>query len=139
MTYKHMIELLEIEHECMLRKSHDVCDGNCCVCELVEDDYELHEMYINVISTLKAQEPRVLTLEELEHAEVAYAEDKDKTDIIPVLVLGKMCEHIALVKPHFDEEAITRMIIPRADEYGVRWRCWTSRPTDEQREAVKWE
>ena len=58
MTNQRMIELLEIEHECMLRKSHDVCDGNCCVCELVQDDYELHEMYINVISTLKAQEPK---------------------------------------------------------------------------------
>ena len=23
--------------------------------------------------------------------------------------------------------------------YGKTWRCWTSRPTDEQREAVKWE
>ena len=57
MTINRMIELLEIEHECMLRKSHDICDGNCCVCELVQDDYELHEMYINVISTLKAQEP----------------------------------------------------------------------------------
>ena len=56
MTKQRMIELLEIEHECMLRKSHDICDGNCCVCELVQDDYELHEMYINVISTLKAQE-----------------------------------------------------------------------------------
>ena len=22
---------------------------------------------------------------------------------------------------------------------GVTWRCWTSRPTDEQREAVKWD
>lgn len=24
-------------------------------------------------------------------------------------------------------------------EYNQTWRCWTSRPTDEQREAVKWE
>lgn len=23
--------------------------------------------------------------------------------------------------------------------YGKTWRCWTSRPTDEQREAAKWE
>ena len=27
----------------------------------------------------------------------------------------------------------------RRETYGVRWRCWTSRPTDKQREAVKWE
>lgn len=25
------------------------------------------------------------------------------------------------------------------DEYGKTWRCWTSRPTDEQRKAVKWD
>lgn len=24
-------------------------------------------------------------------------------------------------------------------EYGVRWRCWAARPTDEQREATPWE
>ncbi len=24
------------------------------------------------------------------------------------------------------------------DEYGKTWRCWTSRPTEEQRKAVKW-
>lgn len=23
--------------------------------------------------------------------------------------------------------------------YGKTWRCWTSRPTDEQRKVVKWE
>ena len=92
----------------------------------------------DVLDLLKELEPRVMTLEELEHAEIAYAEDKDKTDIIPVLVLGRMCEYVALVKPHVDEEAITRMIIPCADDYGVRWRCWTSRPTDEQRGAAPW-
>ena len=26
-----------------------------------------------------------------------------------------------------------------ASDYLKTWRCWTSRPTDEQREAVKWE
>ena len=25
-----------------------------------------------------------------------------------------------------------------ADNYGKTWRCWTARPTDEQREEVKW-
>ena len=27
----------------------------------------------------------------------------------------------------------------RWDDYGITWRCWTFRPTDEQRQAVKWE
>lgn len=24
------------------------------------------------------------------------------------------------------------------DVYGIEYRCWTSRPTDEQREAIQW-
>lgn len=53
MTTKRMIELLEIEHKCMLRKSHGDCDGDCENCDLVQDDMELHEMYINVIDILQ--------------------------------------------------------------------------------------
>ena len=56
MTIQRMLELLEIEHECMLRRAHDDCDRNCADCELVQDDYELHEMYTDVISLLKKQE-----------------------------------------------------------------------------------
>ena len=51
-----MVELLEIEHECMLRGAHDDCDRNCADCELVQDDGDLHEMYTNVIALLKEQE-----------------------------------------------------------------------------------
>ena len=53
MTTERMIELLEIEHECMLRGAHNECDRNCADCELVQDDDELHEMYTNVIALMK--------------------------------------------------------------------------------------
>lgn len=56
MTIQRMIELLEIEHECMLRGAHDDCDRNCADCELVQDDGDLHEMYTDVIALLKEQE-----------------------------------------------------------------------------------
>jgi hypothetical protein len=52
-----MIELLEIEHECILRNSHDDCDRDCADCDLVQDDEELHEMYTDVIALVKKQEP----------------------------------------------------------------------------------
>ena len=55
MTKQRIIELLEIEHECMLRGAHDECDRNCAECELVQDDNELHEMYTDVIALLKEQ------------------------------------------------------------------------------------
>lgn len=58
MTIQRMVELLEIEHECMLRGAHDDCDRNCADCELVQDDGDLHEMYTNVIALLKEQEPK---------------------------------------------------------------------------------
>ena len=53
MTIDRMIELLKIEHECMLRKSHDECDGRWEICELVQDDGELHEMYMQAIAILE--------------------------------------------------------------------------------------
>ena len=56
MTIQRMIELLKIEHECMLRGSHDDCDRNCADCDLVQNDDELHEMYTDVIALLKEQE-----------------------------------------------------------------------------------
>ena len=54
---ERMIELLTIEHECMLRNSHGDCDRKCEDCDLVQDDGELHEMYTDVIGLLKKQEP----------------------------------------------------------------------------------
>ena len=56
MTIDRMVELLKIEHECMLRKSHGDCDGQCEDCELVQDDGELHEMYENVIGLVEKME-----------------------------------------------------------------------------------
>ena len=52
MTKQRMVELLETEHECMLRKSHADCDSDCGKCDLAQDDYELHEMYTDVIALL---------------------------------------------------------------------------------------
>ena len=53
MTLNRMIELLKIEHECMLRASHDDCDRHCEDCDIVQDDDELHEMYTDVICILE--------------------------------------------------------------------------------------
>lgn len=65
MTIQRMLELLEIEHECMLRSAHDDCDRNCADCELVQDDYELDEMYTDVISLLKDREAKTIEQPEI--------------------------------------------------------------------------
>lgn len=89
----------------------------------------------DVLALLKAQEPRVITAEELEDwLEPAYLED---------IFYGGRWALIAdfsanwfifnVTEPGFLKEEEFHV-----SEYGRRWRCWTSRPTDEQRKAVKW-
>jgi hypothetical protein len=56
MTIERMIELLSIEHECILRNTNGSCDRQCERCELVQDDGELGEMYERAIAILERQE-----------------------------------------------------------------------------------
>ena len=53
MMLERVLELLEIEHKCMLRGAHNECDRDCANCELVQDDKELDEMYTTVIKIVK--------------------------------------------------------------------------------------
>ena len=137
MTIERMAELLEIEHRCMLRKSHDECNSDCGHCDLVQDDSELHEMYNDVIALLKAQIPRVMTFDEVMSGETEIAwteadsEDGDYKWFYPGLIF------------HRDEkfESCFMGVICEGgrDNYGKEIRCWTSKPTDEQRKATKWD
>ena len=67
MTIERMIELLEIEHECMRRGAHDECDRDCARCELVQDDHDLDEMYTGVIALLKKHEAVPVVQREVMH------------------------------------------------------------------------
>lgn len=87
---------------------------------------------------LKEQEPRVLTLEEVENSDA------------PVIVDSyDMPLYYASFEPEFSnetwarfytlgEEGFTKFLIEDYNKANM-WRCWSSRPTDEQREAVKWD
>lgn len=55
MTIQRMIELLEIEQECVKRNGCGECNRFCAECDLLQDDTELHEMYAEVIALIKAQ------------------------------------------------------------------------------------
>jgi hypothetical protein len=90
----------------------------------------------DALSLLKAQEPRVMTLEEVK----AIPYDADiwieteyyvgKITIFAATINTKGLRGVMVYGSHkiYDYEA-----------YNKLWRCWTSRPTDEQREAVKWD
>lgn len=94
----------------------------------------------DALALLKAREPRVLTLEEV-------IERKDSDAVWVEHMDGKMIVQPAVLLPSFldtDKDCIHFASSWRTGgsysrrSYGTKWRCWTSRPTDEQREATPW-
>ena len=76
---------------------------------------------------LKEREPRVLTLQE---AETWVSSDPDLRDPI-------FYEDSVMKRGWWITHDNDRIYLPRVNEgYG---RCWTSRPTDEQRKTTPWE
>lgn len=91
----------------------------------------------DALALLKAQQPRVMTLEELDdlrgRGQAVYFQDRDAAakcqDAFFIC-----CEHnVAWLKGE------TYTLHRYVAEYSKTWRCWTSRPTDEQREATPWD
>lgn len=105
-----------------------------------EDLWPYAQAIDEIIAMLEAQEPSVMTLEEVKrhnnqdgcvwfeqptyNAVAAFArkDDEDYTEIISPYLLGDPINH-CYMENRF---------------YGNAWRCWTYRPTDEQRQEVKW-
>lgn len=81
-------------------------------------------LHREALELLKAQEPRVMTLEEFDaHWKIPPQERP------PIWEEWKI-----------DNGKGKWKLYGRATGgYGKLWRCWTSRPTDEQREATPWE
>ena len=94
----------------------------------------------------EAQEPRVMTLEEIDaledsalvYIECAYFFDGQRKTVIKPAIYqadnsspeedGYYCIVSAWAQSGFYN----------VDSYGIDWRCWTSRPTDAQREVTPW-
>ena len=87
---------------------------------------------------LREREPKLLTLEEVVEWDGAL--------LIESRVNGKLVwaswysDHVRYGETlcrmlHIDGDVDDR----ERSTYGYLWRCWSARPTDEQREAVKWD
>lgn len=91
----------------------------------------------NAIEALKAQEPRVIQFDEIDDYEVLWLEVRDigsEEGLAPWVKTrsGNWFSPLLCSKLQPD------MILSTPEEYGKFCRCWTSRPTDEQREATPW-
>lgn len=99
----------------------------------VEQDLEDAGFDVDV-ELLKEQEPRVMTSSELQPDELVWIEVPQSNEIWPALLrktdwfdhpTWKMCGY-ALAAYYLH------------DGYGRDWRCWTAKPTEDQRLAAKW-
>ena len=99
------------------------------------------ELIREAVELLKAQEPRVLTLDEVMRY-IGYSEK------IPPKVWEKLPlwtesrNGTGVISGYRDVENLRYLIdMDGIDETYIaykHWRCWSSRPTDEQREAISW-
>ena len=95
----------------------------------------------DAFALLKAQEPRVMTLDEVRdlagNYEIVWAEDNGSDDCCEGYCspdLDYRTDEVILWVPGIECE-----YEPNNGTYGKKWRCWTSKPTLEQMKAVKWE
>lgn len=112
-------------------------DPDCDLCPY--DDIDLRcraKLRDDIIAQLKAQEPRVLALDEIHSSMAVWLEDVDKADVMLAITESEFYALHGLVRCFITSD--NRRIAPSKREYGIRWRAWTSEPTDEMRKAVKW-
>ena len=101
---------------------------------------KLTEILYGAAELLKAQEPRVMTLEEILSSDGAvWILDRDDKgcEIHIAFPLRKRGELDPAIEFRSREPDMLEHRLIR--DYLLGWCCWTSRPTDKQREATPWE
>ena len=130
------VRMTDAEQECSIIEGLEYCknkrryDKSCAKCPYAGLGCAIDAAIVK----LKAQEQRVMTLEEVQ------------VSINPVWLEGGIAGGTWAMMPITREYSIEFVangvytIYPAfaISEYGKTWRCWTSRPTDAQREATSW-
>jgi hypothetical protein len=91
---------------------------------------------VRAMRMLKTQESRVMTLEEVKMLDSDYYYLESMRS--PGKELREIVGAYGLTCVTWPSITWARQTMGDSG-YGKTWRCWTSRPTDEQREKVKWE
>ena len=128
-----------------MNESTKVIDGLDSVCEYIRTS-NLHPsgsqqaIMMNrvkkAIDLLKEREARVMTLDEVKAFDWDYCYLEEER--LPGKEYRAVCGDYALTCITWP--CVTSMRIQHGDDnYGKKWRCWSAKPTDEQRKDVKWE
>lgn len=100
---------------------------------------DLIEAFELAVKALDAQAPRVLTLEEVEDAldTVVWVDRPQiRNSSLEFALLASYSRKREKTALYFIDGEKTTW---RYSDYGRTWRCWSSRPTDEQREGTPWQ
>ena len=89
----------------------------------------------DVLALLEAQKPMLLDFADIQtmHDVDVWCEFRNSARIHPLMLLGS--ENSNKRKEVYFLPGNVKSL----KAYGKTWRCWTARPSDEQRKAVKWE
>jgi len=123
------------ELECSDCPYGDVCNPNDIVGITLPLIFDIREL-------LKEQEPKVLTVDQLEDAldTVVWLETPVSENLADgyslIMAYSHKYGYMIFDSPFGDNPSQDKL---EYSEYGKSWRCWDKRPTDEQRQAVKWE
>ena len=105
--------------------------------QTIRDALELiNYQHEHIEAFLRDQEPRLLKLEEVKAFgwDYCYLEEER----LPGKEYRAVCGNYALTCITWP--CVASMRIQHGDDsYGRKWRCWTAKPTEEQRKAVKWD
>jgi hypothetical protein len=119
-------------------KAIEICytlGHNCTECPLFPVDDCNDKLMHDALSLLKAQEPRLLKLEEIPEYDGAFLIEY-RHEVWPMQwALFRL--NLTTVYRFIRGNSELGFSINK-DFYGKTWRCWTSRPTEEQRKATPW-
>ena len=131
---------------CYMDKSPKHCKG--CPYNMVDEGcgHDIFALERDALSLIRQQQERIAELEAARAARVMTLEEVHEMawdycyleeEVIKDNVLQKYCGKHRI--KCITWPSIASCVLTFGDDaYGKRWRCWTQRPTDEQREAVKW-
>lgn len=116
----------------------DCCiEGLCDCCHYKKSDGPggcKDELMVDAFALLKAQQPRVMTLEEVRTAEVVWLEQVGEC----VCAIKIQNFDNGTMSFAYEYNNFPSFVNIKPKYYGKISRCWTSRPTDAQMEATPW-
>ena len=98
----------------------------------------LREALDIAIAVLKEQEARVLDWDEIKNYPVVYGEFKDVSEIYPLIITFDSDGRALSWNPAINRNE-EYLLLTYDEEDRKNTRCWNKMPTEEQRQAVKWE